>query len=58
MKTAELLRKLKKGGASFKRHGASHDIWERNGKTAPVPRHRAIKETTAEAILKQLEIPQ
>lgn len=57
MKTADLLRKLKKGGASLKRHGSSHDIWERNGKTAPVPRHRTIKETTAEEILKQLEIP-
>ena len=57
MKTAELLRKLKENGASFKRHGRSHDIWERNDKKAPVPRHRTIKESTAAAILKQLEIP-
>lgn len=57
VKAADLLRKLQKNGAVFKRHGSGHDIWERNGKSAPVPRHRTIKESTARAILKELGIP-
>lgn len=56
MKTAELRRKLKQSGATLKRHGSRHDIWERNGKIAPVPRHPTIKENTAKAILDQLGI--
>lgn len=57
MKTAILRRKLQKSGAILKRHGSRHDIWELSGKSAPVPRHPTIKETTAKEILKQLGIP-
>lgn len=56
MKTAELRRKLQKSGATLKRHGSRHDIWELNGKSVPVPRHPTIKETTAKEIVKQLGI--
>ena len=56
MKTAVLRRKLQKCGAVLKRHGNRHDIWELNGKTAPVSRHPTIKERTAQEILKQLGI--
>ena len=56
MKTAVLRRKLQKCGAVLKRHGSRHDIWELNGKTAPVARHPTIKERTAQEILKQLGI--
>ena len=56
MKTAELLRILKKNGATLNRHGARHDQWVRNGKITTVPRHPTIKENTAKGILKALGI--
>jgi hypothetical protein len=48
---------LRQNGARFLRHGATHDIWTKDGKTASVPRHREIKRGTMIAICGQLEIP-
>lgn len=56
VKTAELRRMLKEGGATFYRRGSNHDIWQCHGFKAPVPRHRTIDEYTARGILKQLHI--
>lgn len=56
VKTAELLRILRKNGAILKRHGSHHDLWVRNEKSTTVPRHPTIKENTAKAILKALGI--
>jgi len=41
------------------RQGGAHAIWinSMNAKIASVPRHREIKENTARAICKQLEVP-
>lgn len=55
MKTAELLKKLKKGKCQLIRHGSSHDIWysEKTGKKFTVPRHNAeIPTGTANNIMK------
>lgn len=59
MKLADLERHLRQHGCVLYREGASHSIWlnPKNSKIASVPRHREIKEGTARAICKQLEIP-
>ncbi|MCD4789594.1 MAG: type II toxin-antitoxin system HicA family toxin [Bacteroidales bacterium] len=56
MKRKELLKKLKKAGCVFIRHGGKHD-WYHNPKTKisqPIPRHREIKENLAKHIIKML----
>jgi len=60
MKLADLERHLRRQGCAFYREGGGHTIWINpvNRKLASVPRHREIKEFTARAICKQLEIPQ
>ena len=60
MKLADLERHLRRQGCAFYREGGSHTIWinPNNRKIASVPRHREIKEFTARAICKQLEIAQ
>jgi mRNA interferase HicA len=59
MKLAELERHLREQGCVFLREGAAHTVWlnPQVRKIASVPRHREIKEGTARAICKQLEIP-
>jgi predicted RNA binding protein YcfA (HicA-like mRNA interferase family) len=57
MKRQELLKKLKKSGCVFIRHGGKHD-WYQNPETKvsqPVPRHREINEKLARHILKMLK---
>jgi mRNA interferase HicA len=41
------------------RQGGNHAIWKNpaNGKVAPVPRHREVKENTARSVCKFLDIP-
>lgn len=56
MKTEEFLRILRKCGARFDHHGTRHDVWEKDGVTAIVPRHKTIKRDTARGILKDLGI--
>ena len=45
-------------GCILKRHGKNHDIYinPQNGKKAPVPKHKEIKNTLCELIKKQLFI--
>lgn len=49
MKRQALIRELKQAGCRLHRHGAKHDIYlnPANGKKAPVPRHRELKESLA-----------
>ena len=56
MKRREFIRELVEAGCFLKRHGQNHDIYEnsKNGRKAPVPRHREIKDTLCELIRKQL----
>src|SRR5206468_11217590 len=46
-------------GSAIVREGGNHAIWKNpaNGKVAPIPRHREIKEGTVRAACRQLEIP-
>jgi mRNA interferase HicA len=58
MKLRELESYLRGQGCVFFREGGAHTVWlnPSNRKIASVPRHREIKEGTARAICKQLEI--
>jgi predicted RNA binding protein YcfA (HicA-like mRNA interferase family) len=60
MKLADLERHLRRHGCVFYREGGAHSVWYNptRRKLTSVPRHREIKEGTARAICKQLEIPQ
>lgn len=59
MKLKELERHLRAHGCALGREGGRHTIWVNPAKhkITSVPRHREIKENTARAICKQLEIP-
>lgn len=53
---AELLKKLLRAkGARFLRQGGNHEIWVKGKKQIPVPRHKEIKDTLAQRILKDAE---
>ncbi|MCH8269260.1 MAG: type II toxin-antitoxin system HicA family toxin [Acidobacteria bacterium] len=58
MKRNDFLRELAAAGCSLKRHGKKHDLYHnpQNGRSAPVPRHREIKESLCKLIRKQLGI--
>lgn len=58
MKLADLERHLRQQGCVLHRQGGSHAIWRNPAKhkLTSVPRHREVKETTARAIFRQLEI--
>ncbi len=53
IKQRDLIKKLKAVGFKFKRHGADHDIYERDGAIEKVPRHKEINEKLAKAILRK-----
>jgi predicted RNA binding protein YcfA (HicA-like mRNA interferase family) len=59
MKRIDLIRLLERCGSYLDREGTNHTIYRNpaNGRCAPVPRHREIKETTARTICAQLGIP-
>jgi mRNA interferase HicA len=59
MKLNDLERHLRANGCVKKRDGGNHTIWDNpsNGKIAPVPRHREIKEGLVKKICKELDIP-
>ena len=59
MKLADLERHLRRHECVFYREGGAHRIGfnAANRKLASVPRHREIKENTARAVCRQLEIP-
>jgi len=59
MKRADLVREVERAGCVLVRRGAKHD-WYRNPVTGvfqPVPRHREIKQSLANHILKMLSHP-
>lgn len=53
MKTKDFLALLEKNGWTFKRHGANHDIYTKNGERESVPRHRELDEELAKAIIRR-----
>ena len=53
MKTKDLIKLLEKNGWTFKRHGANHDIYVKDGERESVVRHREMDEELAEAIIKR-----
>jgi mRNA interferase HicA len=59
VKLRELERHLRNHRCQFEREGGNHTLWKNpaNGKVAPVPRHREVKENTARSVCRQLEIP-
>ena len=60
MKLRELEQHLRANGCEPFREGGKHSVWwnPASRKTASVPRHREIKEFTARAICRQLEVPE
>ena len=58
MKRADLERHLRSHGCDLYREGGKHSVWwnPANRKTASVPRHREVKDFTARAICRQLEV--
>lgn len=54
MKRKDLISLLTEQGAIFK-EGSKHTKVYLNGKQTTIPRHTEIKETTAKAIIKQLQ---
>lgn len=55
LKRNDLIKQLEALGAIFK-EGGKHTKVYLNGKQSTIPRHREIKENTAKAIRKQLEV--
>ena len=53
MKRKDLIDLLERNGWSFKRDGANHDVYEKDGVMEVVPRHREISENLAKAIIKR-----
>lgn len=53
MKTKLLIKLLERNGWRFKRHGADHDIYVKDGVRESVPRHREVDEELARAIIKR-----
>jgi hypothetical protein len=37
------------------REGGNHEIWELDGKTVSIPRHKEINDVTAKSIMKHFE---
>lgn len=53
MKTKDFVDLLERNGWTFKRHGANHDIYIKDGERESVPRHRELDEDLAKAIIKR-----
>ena len=53
MKTKDLIELLERNGWKFKRHGANHDIYVKDGQRESVVRHRETDEELAKAIIKR-----
>ncbi len=53
MKTKDLIKLLEKNGWTFKRHGANHDIYVKDGERESVVRNREMDEELAKAIIKR-----
>jgi len=53
MKTKDLVKLLEKNGWKFKRHGADHDVYEKDGEIESIVRHKETAELLAKAIIKR-----
>ncbi|MDO5095429.1 MAG: type II toxin-antitoxin system HicA family toxin [Peptostreptococcaceae bacterium] len=53
MKRKDLIKLLERNGWVFKRHGGSHDLYYKEDKVEPIPRHKEIDERLARAIIKK-----
>ena len=53
MKTKELIELLERNGWKFKRHGANHDIYTKDGQRESIVRHRETDEEHAKAIIRR-----
>ena len=53
MKQRILVKKLKRAGFVFGRHGGNHDIYVRGSEVEKVPRHKEIDEKLARGIMKK-----
>ena len=53
VKKRDLVRLLKKNGWWFLRHGGNHDIYTDGNNKEKVPRHKEIKEGTAQDIIRR-----
>ena len=53
MKTKDLIELLERNGWKFKRPGANHDIYVKDGQRESVVRHRETDEELAKAIIKR-----
>ena len=56
MKTKDLIRLLEKNGWEFKRHGANHDIYVKEGRRESIARHKQTDEELAKAIIKRCKL--
>lgn len=53
MKTKDLIKLLEQNGWQFKRRGANHDIYTKDGQRESIVRHRETDEDLARAIIKR-----
>ena len=53
MKQRDLVKKLKKIGFRFERHGGNHDVYRRGSDIEEIPRHKELNESLAKAILRK-----
>ena len=53
MKTKDLIDLLERNGWKFKRHGANHDIYMKDGQRESVVRHSVTDVELAKAIIKR-----
>ena len=53
MKQRDLIKKFKKGGWYFLRHGRKHDVYTDGKNTEEIPRHREVNEQLARALIKK-----
>lgn len=53
MKYRVLVKKLNELGWYYKKSGGRHDVFTKDGKIMPIPRHKEINEITAKEILKK-----
>jgi len=53
MQRRDLESQLRQLGWRLARHGGKHDVWARGERELTIPRHTAINEYTAKAILRQ-----
>jgi len=59
LKRVDLIRHLEAHGCVLVREGAKHSVYYNPAaqRTSTVPRHREVKNGTARAVCRQLEIP-